>query len=128
MPFFTGGHERHADGVRHHEIPEAQRHVRNRAGHRTVGIPADVAQHAGPKRVHDRRRVQPARFGGVRHTGHLHRYRRHCVLRRRRMGIFRVVLFRLHIHVDHRIRRFRAPGKRPWRTSRAGPALDATGA
>lgn len=109
---FPGGDEGRADDVRHNQVPAAQRHVRRQRAGRPIGIPAHVAQHAGPQRLHDRRRVQPARVRRVRRARRLHRHRCHRVLRGGRMGILRIVLFCLHIHVDHRIRRFCAEGER----------------
>jgi len=107
--FFPGGHERRTDDVRHYQVPTAKQHVRRGSG-RPVRISSHIPQHASPKRVHNRRRVQPARFGGVYDAGCIHRYWGNRFLFRGRMGIFRIFLFRLHIHVDDRIRRFRAQG------------------
>lgn len=109
LSFLPGSHERRTDDVRHYKVSETKLRIRWRA-RRPVRISADFAEHPSPQRVHDRRRVQPARICGVRRAGRVYRNRSHYVLCGRRMGIFRIVLFCFHIHVDDRIWRFRPKG------------------
>lgn len=131
----SGSDERRPDGVRHRDIPTAQPSAsrsgseqrRNRGRHTTTDAAAAAAAAAATtthRSVHahgttrysryeyifHRRRIQPAHLRSHYDTLDIYILRCDRVLHLGKLGILRILLFRLHFHVHDRFRRFRTSG------------------